>query len=55
MGSGEFYRGSTRINALCRELRRMKKITIGHEKIHKGENEGPNYYQDNEDEDVNRK
>lgn len=37
LGSGEIYRGSTRINALCRELQRMKRITIGHEKIHKGE------------------
>ena len=37
MCSGENFRGSTRINALCRELQRMKRITIGHEKIHKDE------------------
>ncbi len=34
---GDLYRGSTRITALCRELNRMRRITIGHEKIHKNE------------------
>jgi hypothetical protein len=55
MGSGEVYRGSTRINALCRELRRMKRITIGHEKIHKGENESNEKMLDGEESPYRRR